>query len=122
MSDHQNIAFFKELLSEVATFNLYPQVLAQLQKDIIRAGITDGVIAKEILPDDLIIELTNLLLDKLKNAFDQYLNLLYAVDVSEAEMRNFNSENINEIANHAAYLILKREWKKVWFRNNSMNS
>ncbi len=115
MSDEYNIALMDNLIVEVTQSNLYPQVLRQLQKDIDRAGI-DYKIDPKIKPKDLIVVINELLLSALQHAFNEYLNLLYAVDVSEAEIRNFKSEKAEDIAGYATYLILKREWKKVWYR------
>ncbi|MEW7289006.1 hypothetical protein [Aquimarina sp. 2304DJ70-9] len=116
MSDEYNITLVDDLILEVTQSSLYPQLLTQLQKDIDRAGI-DYKIDPEIQPKDLITTINKLLLSVLQHTFNEYLNLLYAVDVSEAEIRNFKSEKAEDIAGYATYLILKREWKKVWYRN-----
>ncbi|GAA4273827.1 hypothetical protein U6A24_02200 [Aquimarina gracilis] len=117
MSNNDHIVAVNKLFDEVAKADLYPQLLKQLQKDLHRAGI-DHDIDPEIKSNNLIVELNNLLYDQLQNAFNDFLNLLYAVDVSEKEIKDFQSENIEEIAMYTTYLILKREWKKVWLRNN----
>ncbi len=120
MSEKFDIILVRDLLDEVSEFDLYPQLVLQLQKDINRAGI-EYTINPEIKAKDLVRAVQELLLDRLQNEFNEYMNLLYAVDVSEAAMRNFESEKIDDIAAYATYLILKREWKKVWLRFNSMN-
>ena len=56
-------------------------------------------------------------MDKLHHAFNEYLNLLHAVDVSENKIKSIDSEDSTDIAKYASYLILKREWQKVWYRN-----
>jgi flavorubredoxin len=110
-----NITTAKQLIDEVVGSELYPQFIAQLQKDLNRAGI-DYIIENK-RPNDLFSEIVYLLTEKLQNAFNEYLNLLYAVDVSEAKIRSMDSENSVDIAEYATYLILKREWQKVWYRN-----
>ncbi len=120
MSEKYDITLVRNLLEEVSKNDLYPQLVMQLQKDINRAGI-DYIISPEIKAKDLVLTIQDLLLDRLQNGFNEYMNLLYAVDVSEAAIRNFESEKIDDIAAYATYLILKREWKKVWLRFNSMN-
>ncbi|WP_109301598.1 hypothetical protein [Aquimarina sp. AU474] len=117
MSSDKNIVPLDTFLHEISTSLLYPQLVIQLQKDVMRAGI-DHVIDPDVTPASLVLELQTLLLSKLRLDFNQYLNLLYAVDVSENELRDFSSENIEDIAIHASYLILKREWKKIWLRHN----
>ena len=117
MSKDDHIIPAEKLLLEVSKANLYPKLLAQLQKDLIRAGI-DYQIDSNSKPRELVLELQELLFDTLQNAFDEYLNLLYAVDVSETKIRDVGSEKVEDIAAYATYLILKREWKKVWLRHS----
>jgi len=103
-------------MAEVDATDLYPKLLQQLQKDIDRAAIHYDIDMK-VTPKDLIKAMHTLLIALLQESFNDYLNLLYAVDVSEAKLKDFASEKIEDIARYATYLILKREWQKVWFRH-----
>ncbi len=116
MSKEFNSISVLKLLDEVSDANLYPKLLIQVQKDFNRAGIPYNI-DPDIAPKNLIATINNVLIDKLQNAFNEYLNLLYAVDVSEKEVRNFESEKVDDIAVYVTYLILKREWQKVWLKN-----
>ncbi|MDH7445502.1 hypothetical protein [Aquimarina sp. 2201CG14-23] len=107
---------FEQLIEEVVSSNLYPQLIQQLQKDIHRAGI-EHTIGDQLNPKELFLNIENLLFEKLNNAFNEYLNLLYAVDVSEKAVRNFQSEDSLDISQYTTYLILKREWQKIYYRN-----
>jgi hypothetical protein len=49
--------------------------------------------------------------------FAEYLNLLYIVDVPEDQVKKLDGSDIAELAKQVAFLVLKREWMKVWFRN-----
>lgn len=115
MSNKNNLTSVKQLLNEVFDSKLYPQFLIQLQKDINRAGIDYSI--KNTEPLKVFSEIRNLLNEKLQNTFNDYVNLLYAVDVSEAKIRNTRLEDSKAIAEYATYLILKREWEKVCYRN-----
>jgi len=106
-----------KFLLEASAANLYPQVIMQLQKDIYRAGI-DHTIDLSLDSKNLMLNLYELILDRLQNSFNEYLNLLYVVDVSEQKVRNITSEKIEDIASQTAFFILKREWQKVWVKNN----
>ncbi len=117
MSENQTEIAVKYLLNEVSKTNLYPQLVAQIQKDIHRAGINYDI-DMTLVPKDFVLALFDLILRSMQNTFNEYVNLLYAVDVSEKEVRNIGSEKIEDIAGYTTYLILKREWKKVWIRNN----
>ncbi|WP_103069831.1 hypothetical protein [Aquimarina sediminis] len=110
-----SITTAKQLIDEVGNSDLYPQFMAQVQKDLNRAGIDYTIKSKK--PQELFPEIGSLLIEKLQNAFNEYINLLYAVDVSEVEIKNLRSEDSVDIAEYATYLILKREWQKVWYRN-----
>lgn len=115
MSESYNLATGKQLIEEICKSDFYPQFIAQIQKDLNRAGM-DHVIKSE-KPRQLFSEIASLLLEKLHNDFNEFLNLLYAVDVSEKEIRQLDSESSINIAEYVTYLILKREWQKVWYRN-----
>ena len=48
--------------------------------------------------------------------FDQYLNLMYAIDVPEREFKGINVTDAVEVATQVTFLLLRREWKKIEFR------
>lgn len=50
--------------------------------------------------------------------FSGYLNLLYVIDVPEGELQHLEITDSVEVAQHVTFLILKREYQKVWFKNN----
>ncbi|WP_378181419.1 hypothetical protein [Aquimarina sp. SS2-1] len=116
MSNYVNIISIEQLVEQVVASDLYPQLILQLQKDINRAGI-DYEVNQQAKPKELFLEIEKVLLDKLDHAFNDYLNLLYAVDVSESDIKKCKSEESIAIAKYAAFLILKREWQKVYFRS-----
>jgi hypothetical protein len=45
------------------------------------------------------------------------LNLLYIIDVSEEEVKKLDGSDISILSGQVSFLILKREWQKVWFRS-----
>ena len=49
--------------------------------------------------------------------FSDYLNLLYIIDVPEREFKHIEITDTVEVANQVTFLILKREYQKVWFKN-----
>lgn len=116
MSKHPNIVSVEQLMEQVAGSDLYPQLILQLQKDLNRAGI-DYEINKNSTFKELFLDIEQLLLEKINNAFNDFLNLLYAVDVSERDIRNCDSEESVAVGRYATYLILKREWQKIYYRN-----
>jgi hypothetical protein len=49
--------------------------------------------------------------------FAEYLSLLYIVDVPEDQVKKLDGSDIMELSEQVSFLILKREWMKVWFRS-----
>ncbi len=104
------------LLSKAQKELLYEKLLEQLDKDFnlsnqileIKAGIS---------PFELKMELQNKVYQLIQYKFADYLNLLYIIDVPEHEIKSITSIDLVEISEQVTYLILKREWQKVWFRN-----
>lgn len=116
MSKEYNLASIQKFIDKLSGSDLYPQFLSQIQKDLNRSGIDYTI--ENSKPKDLFREIQRLLVEKLQYSFNEYVSLLYAVDVSENEVRKADLEDIQDIARYATYLILKREWQKVWYRNN----
>ena len=54
----------------------------------------------------------------IQEKFTEYLNLLYIIDVPEKQVKALNGDDIQELSGAVSFLILKREWQKVWYRNN----
>uniref|UniRef100_UPI00404AE573 hypothetical protein n=1 Tax=Flavobacterium sp. TaxID=239 RepID=UPI00404AE573 len=106
----------EQLLESALSVHLYEQLIKQIEKDF--------TLANEIIefPNPCeVLDLQNILSDKLfqliNHRFDSYLNLLYLMDVSEAEVKKLSGHDLSLMTNEVVFLILKREWQKVWFRN-----
>ena len=95
--------------------NLYAKTIHQLNKDFQLANI-DKNISPSLAPLDLKKELNSFILDLLTNNYDGYLNLLYRIDVSENELRKISSKILTETIEEISFLILKREFQKVWLK------
>lgn len=104
------------LLAEAEKENLYQKLIEQLNKDFTLANeaidITDNT-----SPDNLKVLLHEKIYRLIQYKFAEYLNLLYIVDVSETEIKKLDGSDISELSGQVAFLILKREWQKVWFRS-----
>ena len=104
------------LLQEVANENLYLKLLEQLNKDFNLAN--EGVdFPKSISPEELKIQLSEKVYRLIRYKFAEYLNLLYIIDVPEKEVKSLDGSDLVCLAEQVTFLILKREWQKVWFRN-----
>ena len=105
------------LLTQASVENLYLKLVEQINKDFNLAN--EGIdFPMSIAPEELKIQLHEKIYRLIQYKFAEYLNLLYIIDVPENEIKQLDGSDIVELAGLVSFLILKREWQKVWFRNN----
>ncbi|UMB59979.1 hypothetical protein MHL31_12950 [Lutibacter sp. A80] len=103
------------LQEAVETENLELKLIEQLNKDFRLSGISkifDVTSSFENLKDELSLTLLNLIQFK----YDDYLNLIYRIDLSEKELAIITNRNLTDVVNQLVFLILKREFQKIWFK------
>jgi hypothetical protein len=105
------------LLSQAENESLYLKLLEQLNKDFNLANESIDLSLK-ISADELKSELHEKIYRLIQYKFAEYLHLLYIIDVSESEIKKLDGSDLIILAEQVAFLILKREWQKVWFRKN----
>jgi len=110
-------ATFDALITEANQLQLYKNLVEQLNKDFLLANINIDF-HEDILPSSLKLILHETIFDLIQNKFTDYLNLLYIIDVSEKQIKRLDSEDTLSLSEQVSFLILKREWQKVWYRNN----
>ena len=71
----------------------------------------------QTLPTSLKLILQEEVYNLIQNKFSEYLNLLYIVDVSELKVRNLDENDVVKLSEDITFLILQREWQKVWYKN-----
>nr|WP_315133484.1 hypothetical protein [uncultured Flavobacterium sp.] len=104
------------LLSEAETENLYLKLIEQINKDFNLAN--EGIdLPLSLLPNEIKLQLHEKIYRLIQYKFAEYLNLLYIIDVSEDEIKKLDGSDLVILAEQVVFLILKREWQKVWFRN-----
>lgn len=104
------------LLSEAQKEQLYTKLVEQVNKDFALANESVDFDV-EIAPINLKLGVQDKIYRLIQHKFAEYLNLLYVIDVPEKEIKALNGNDISELAEQVSFLILKREWQKVWFRN-----
>ncbi|WP_277014220.1 hypothetical protein [Flavobacterium lindanitolerans] len=105
-----------DLLSEAEKENLYLKLLEQVNKDFNFANEPiDFPLSTK--PLELKIQLHEKVYRLIQHKFAEYLNLLYIIDVPEVEVKKLDGSDLVELSEQITFLILKREWQKVWFRN-----
>ncbi len=106
---------FNELIANANTLNLYKKLILQLNKDLLYANI-DLEFDEETLPSSLKLVLQETVYHLIQNKFSDYLNLLYQVDVSEKKIKQLDTDDLQNLSEEVTFLILQREWQKVWYR------
>ncbi|MFL9843160.1 hypothetical protein [Flavobacterium rhizosphaerae] len=104
------------LLSEAQKEQLYQKLIEQLNKDFALANESIDF-AEGTTPIELKVQLQDKVYRLIQHKFAEYLNLLYIIDVPEREVKSLVGNDMEELAENMCFLILKREWQKVWFRN-----
>lgn len=107
---------FNDLIEEANSLALYQKLIKQLNKDFLFANI-DLDFDEEILPTSLKLMLHETVYKLIQEKFAEYLNLLYIIDVPEKQVKALNGNDTLQLAEDVSFLILKREWQKVWFKN-----
>lgn len=105
-----------ELLSEAEKENLYLKLIEQINKDFNLANEPIDF-HHSTKPEELKVQLHEKIYRLIQYKFAEYLNLLYIIDVPEDQVKKLDGSDISELAEQVAFLVLKREWMKVWFRN-----
>lgn len=103
------------LLSEAEKENLYDKLIEQINKDFNFANEAIDF-PKSTSPEELKIQLHEKIYRLIQYKYAELLNLLYIIDVPEENMKQLDGSDTVELAEQISFLILKREWMKVWFR------
>ena len=107
---------FEDLVQKATKADLYQKLIQQLNKDLMLANI-NLEFDDDILPTSLKLMLHETVYKLIQEKFTDYLNLLYIVDVSEEKVRQLDGNDTLKLSEQVSFLILKREWQKVWFKN-----
>ncbi|PNW30145.1 hypothetical protein [Formosa algae] len=110
------IESIQDLLNTSLQYELYGNLVFQLNKDFRLANI-DFDVESSILPEDLKPQLHETVYQLIQNNFAEYLNLLYIIDVPEQQIKMLDGSDTLKLSEQVAFLILKREWQKVWFKH-----
>ena len=104
------------LLTEATKESLYLKLIEQINKDFNLAN--EGIdFPMSTSPEELKIQLHEKIYRLIQYKFAEYLNLLYIIDVSEDQIKKLDGSDLVSLSEDVAFLVLKREWQKVWFRN-----
>lgn len=105
-----------QLLTEAEKENLYTKLIEQLNKDFNFANEAVDF-PQSTSPYELKVQLHEKIYRLIQYKYAELLNLLYIIDVPEENVKQLDGSDTVELAEQIAFLILRREWMKVWFRN-----
>ena len=108
---------FESLIEEANQLDLYRKLILQLNKDFLLANI-DLDFHEEVLPSSLKLILHDTVYKLIQEKFTEYLNLLYIIDVPEKQVKALDGDDVFKLSKEVSFLILKREWQKVWFKKH----
>jgi hypothetical protein len=104
------------LLSEAEKENLYAKLIEQLNKDFNFANEAIDF-PQSTTPYELKVQLHEKIYRLIQYKYTELLNLLYIIDVPEENIKQLDGTDTVDLSEQIAFLILRREWMKVWFRN-----
>lgn len=107
---------FDNLIQEANRLDLYKKLIKQLNKDFLYANI-NLEFDENVLPSSLKLMLHETVFNLIQEKFADYLNLLYIIDVSENKVKKLDGSNVLKLSEDVTFLILQREWQKVWFKS-----
>ncbi len=105
-----------ELISEAEKQNLYSKLIEQINKDFNFANEAVDF-PQSTTPQELKVQLHEKIYRLIQYKYAELLNLLYIIDVPEENIKQLDGSDTVELSEQIAFLVLKREWMKVWFRN-----
>ncbi len=112
----KELTTFEDLIAKANQMELYTKLVLQLNKDFALANI-DLEFDSEILPTSLKLILHEKIYKLIQEKFMDYLNLLYIIDISEEKIKQMDGNDTLQLSENVMFLILKREWQKVYYRN-----
>ena len=106
----------EDLLSEAEKENLYSKLIEQINKDFNLANEAVDF-PQSTTPHELKVQLHEKIYRLIQYKYAELLNLLYIIDVPEDNVKQLDGSDIVALSEQIAFLVLKREWMKVWYRS-----
>lgn len=96
---------------------LFVDLVLQVQKDF-QTSVDTSIVFTAQNATELVVQVENELRKILAStSVSKFSNLLYRIDVAEKDVEAIISKDIDEYLQKIVFLILKREFQKVFIRN-----
>lgn len=105
------------LLEYAASCQLYSKLIRQINKDF-HAAQASLELPMHVDPAALCAAIREKIYYLLLERFSDFLQLMYIIDIPETAYRQMQTRDVVEIADQIGFLVLKREWQKVWLKTN----
>ncbi len=109
-----------ELIEQINQSELYLDLIKQLNKDFNLAGVSVKFYNDET-PRIVFDQLKEIILELLQKKFDDFLHILYRIDVNEIQIKKIIEDMSGDIEEQISFIILKRVWQKVWYKKYYTN-
>ena len=116
MFDKKNDAI--QSLYKLEQMKMLEKLIVQLNKDLSLSGI-ETRFNTDWSPKLLMDKLSKIVAALMENEFQKFANLLYRIDISEKKIGEIGTSDFDEVVHVITFMILKKEWQKVWFRNRN---
>ncbi|WP_339655674.1 hypothetical protein [uncultured Maribacter sp.] len=111
-----NAANSSEVLILAKETTLLSDLKNQIEKDFGLANISLNLPVK-FVAKTFVSAIREKVYHLMMEQFHEYLNLLYIVDIPESQFKQIVVTDAVEVADQITFLILRREYQKVWYRN-----
>tara|TARA_R110002051_G_scaffold186206_3_gene255546 strand:- start:4518 stop:4871 length:354 start_codon:yes stop_codon:yes gene_type:complete len=111
-----NVDNSEQLMQVVLNDSLLDNLIQQVQKDFVLANIPLNI-PESIEYTAFVALIKEKLYFLMMEHFTAYLNLMYIIDIPENHIQNIEITDTVDVADQVTFLVLKREYKKVWYRN-----
>ena len=109
------------LNSEIEKQAILKDIILQLNKDLALSNV-----AFEFKPDsnfeDFWLDLIAVVRELLNKHYEKYLHFIYRIDINERDLLVADISPFEEVEAFVAYQIVRRIYKKIYFRKNFSNN
>jgi len=111
-----NVDNSEQLMQVAIGDSLFDKLKHQVEKDFVLANIPLQI-TEPLGQSEFIALIREKVYYLMMEHFAEYLNLMYIIDIPESAFQNIEITDTVDVADQVTLLILKREYKKVWYRN-----